>query len=85
MHLHGAGDAWTALKRSVAIAEQRSDAVNQIGLLGLLRMLHFRSGDFKTALLCARRCRTLAKTVEDPAAIALAHSIWGGHFTSWAI
>jgi predicted ATPase len=78
MHLHGQGDAaLTALSRSVAIAEQHKDALNQIGLLGLLRMLHFRSADFKEALACARRCRTLAEAVDDPAAIALAHSMLG--------
>ncbi len=78
MHLHGKGDAArAALKKSVAIAEDRGDALNQIGLLGLLRMLHFRSGDFKNALLCARRCRAVAETIEDPAAIALARSMLG--------
>ena len=78
MLLRGKGDAArTALNKSVAIAEARSDALNQIGLLGLLRMLHFRSGDFKTALLCARRCRAVAETIEDPAAIALARSMLG--------
>jgi tetratricopeptide (TPR) repeat protein len=78
MHLHGKGEApRTALKRSVAIAEQRSDALNQIGLLGLLRMLHFRRGDFKTALHYAKRSRAVAETVDDPAAIALAHSMLG--------
>jgi len=78
MHLHGKGEpARTALKRSVAIAEERSDALNQIGLLGLLRMLHFRGGDFKTALHYAKRSRAVAETIDDPAAIALAHSMLG--------
>ena len=78
MHLHGEGDAArTALTRSLAIAEERGDAVNQIGLLGMLRMSHFRGGDFKTALMLARRCRALAETIEEPAAIALAHSLLG--------
>jgi predicted ATPase len=78
MQLHGESDAArTALSRSVEIAEERRDALNQIGLLGMLRMLHFRSADFKAALLYARRCRAAAETIEDPAAIALAHSVLG--------
>ena len=44
------------------------------GLLGLLHMFHFRGGDFKIALHYAKRCRTIAGTVEDPAVMALAHS-----------
>jgi predicted ATPase/DNA-binding winged helix-turn-helix (wHTH) protein len=78
MQLHGQSNtARTALNRSVMIAEECGDALSQIGLLGMLRMLHFRSADFKTALLYARRCRAAAEAIEDPAAIALAHSTLG--------
>ncbi len=78
LHLHGESDgAWTALRRSVAIAEERQDALNKIGLLGMLRMFHFRRADFKTALLYARRSRDAAISIEDPAAVALAHSMLG--------
>src|SRR4029077_7614499 len=42
-----------------------------------LHMFHFRSGDFKTALGYAKRCRAVAGTLDDPAAMALAHSIMG--------
>jgi tetratricopeptide (TPR) repeat protein len=78
MHIFGQGDAARlALNRSLAIAEERGDVPNQAGLLGMLHMFHFRGGDFKTALHYARRCRTLAGTIEDPDAIALAHSILG--------
>ena len=78
MYLQGETEAaLTALNRGVAIAEERNDALSQVGLLALLLMFQFRRADFKTTLLCARRGRAVAKTVEDPAAIALAHSMLG--------
>jgi tetratricopeptide (TPR) repeat protein len=42
-----------------------------------LNMFHLRTADFRTALRYALRCSALAGTVNDPAAIALAHSILG--------
>ena len=78
MHMHGESDAArAALNRSLAIAEERGDVRNQAALLGMLHMFHFRGGDFKTALQYAKRSRAVAGTTEDPAAIALAHSILG--------
>ena len=78
MHMHGERDAArVALNRSLAIAEERGDAINQVRLLGRLHMFHLRSGDFKTALHCARRSCAVARTIENPVAIALAHSILG--------
>jgi predicted ATPase/DNA-binding winged helix-turn-helix (wHTH) protein len=78
MHMHGESDsARTALNRSLAVAEQRGNVSNQAALLGMLHMFHFRGGDFKTALQYAKRSRTVAETTEDPATIALAHSILG--------
>jgi predicted ATPase/DNA-binding winged helix-turn-helix (wHTH) protein len=78
MQMHGESDAARlALSRSLAIAEQRSDILHQAALLGMLHMFHFRGGDFNTALHQARRCRALAENIDDPAAIALAHSILG--------
>jgi predicted ATPase len=78
MHIFGQSDAARlSLDRSLAIAEQRDDTHNQAGLLGMLHMFHFRGGDFQIALDYARRCRAIAGGIEDPAAIALAHSILG--------
>jgi tetratricopeptide (TPR) repeat protein len=76
--LHGeSAAARTALSRGVAIAEQRGDALNQIGLLSWLLTCHFRRGDFEAALLCARRSRAVAETIDDPAAMSSAHSMLG--------
>ncbi len=78
MQMHGESDAArVALNRSLAIAEQRGDVLHQAGLLGMLHMFHFRGGDFKTALGYAKRSRAVAGSIDDPAAIALAHSILG--------
>jgi predicted ATPase/DNA-binding winged helix-turn-helix (wHTH) protein len=78
MHIHGESEAArAALSRSLAVAEARGDLLHQVGMLGLLHMFHFRGGEFKTAVQYARRCRSVAGIVEDPAAMALAHSILG--------
>ncbi|MEJ0024836.1 MAG: winged helix-turn-helix domain-containing protein [Rhizomicrobium sp.] len=78
MFMRGGHDAArVALERSFAIAEERGDALDQVRLLGPLNMFHLRMGNFATALQCARRCSTVAATVEDSVAVALAHSILG--------
>jgi predicted ATPase/DNA-binding winged helix-turn-helix (wHTH) protein len=78
MHLHGENEhARAALNRSLEIAELEHDTASEAGLLGMLHMFHFRSGDFNVALSFARRCRALAENATDPAAPALAHSILG--------
>ena len=78
MHIHGENEtARAALERSLAIAEEHGDSLNEAGLLGMLHMFHFRGGDFGTALRYAERCRSVARHTEDRAAVALAHSILG--------
>ena len=78
MFMRGGRDAArVALERSLAIAEERGDALDQVRLLGPLNMFHLRIGSFTTALQYAKRCSAAAATVEDPVAIALAHSILG--------
>ncbi|WP_307229874.1 hypothetical protein [Pararhizobium capsulatum] len=69
--------ALLALSRSLKIAEDLDEAVNQVALLGMLRTFYFRSGDFRTALLYAQRCRAVSETVDDVAASAQARSILG--------
>ena len=73
----GSRAARVALSRSFAIAEERGGALEQLQLLGPLNMFHLRTGEFKAALRCAQRCSAIARTVEDPVATALAHSILG--------
>ena len=68
-----AEEARSAMNRSLAIAEERDDAVNKLRVLALLHLLHIRIGDFKTALHYAKR----SSAVEDPAALPLAHSLLG--------
>ncbi len=69
--------ARVALGKSLAIAEERGDAPDQLQLLNLLHMFHHRIGDFKTALYYARRSSAAAETIAIPAAIALAHCLLG--------
>jgi predicted ATPase/DNA-binding winged helix-turn-helix (wHTH) protein len=77
-HMQGQSDAArTALNRSLAIAEERGDVLNHVGLLGMLHMFHFRSGEFKTALQYATQCRAMAGTTGNAAALTLGHSILG--------
>ena len=78
MHIRGEIDAAQgALNRSLAIAEEHGDALEQVRLLGSLHMFHLRGGDFKSALHYARRCSAIAETLGDSIATALAHSILG--------
>jgi predicted ATPase len=79
MLTRGGGEAVSvALNRSLAIAEERGDAITQLKLLGPLRMFHARRADFKTALHYAMRCSAVARTIADPVAITLTHSMLGG-------
>lgn len=78
MFTRGMGDAArTAFNRGLAIADERGDAFNQLQVLGPLYMFHFRTGDYQTALKLAERTISIAKTIEDPAGAALAHSLLG--------
>ena len=84
MYMHGGRDAArVALSRSLEIAEERGDALDQLRILGPLNMFHLRTGEFKTALDYARRCSAIAATVGDSATIASTHSILGNslHFS----
>lgn len=70
-------EARVALNRSLTIAEERGEPLNQLQLLAPLAMYHLRIGDYKTAIALGRRASALSKDVADPAAIALAHAISG--------
>lgn len=72
-----AEEARTALNRGLAIAEDRGDAFDQLHLLGPLHMFHVRIGDFRSAVRYAQRSAAVAATTQDPAAVALAHSLLG--------
>ena len=78
LYMHGQNEAAReALVKSVAIADARGDGLNRVGLRSLRHMFHFRGGEFSEAMQNATQCRAIAGTVEDPAALALAHSILG--------
>jgi predicted ATPase/DNA-binding winged helix-turn-helix (wHTH) protein len=66
-----------ALNRSLSIAEEHADALNQLRFLGMLQQFCLRSGDFKAALHYANRCSAVSSKTEDPAVVALAQSLLG--------
>jgi predicted ATPase/DNA-binding winged helix-turn-helix (wHTH) protein len=69
--------ARSALDRSLAIAEARGDAPEQLQLLNLLHIFHQRTGDFKATLHYAKRGLAVAETIATPAALELGHCIVG--------
>ncbi|MGY4354021.1 putative ATPase [Bradyrhizobium sp. i1.7.7] len=73
----GSEAARGALSRSLAIAEARGDAANQLQLLGRMHIFHERMGQFDAALGYAQQSLTVAETLGDAASIALAHSLLG--------
>ncbi|MFB6461012.1 ATP-binding protein [Bradyrhizobium tunisiense] len=73
----GSEAARSALSRSLAIAEARSDDINQLQLLGRMHIFHERMGEFDAALGYAQRSLNVARSLGDPASIALAHSLLG--------
>lgn len=66
-----------ALNRSLAIAEEHGDAADQAAILNMAHYYHARKGDLRSSLQCARRCRRIAETSDDPAVKALAHAMLG--------
>ncbi|CDX20561.1 Transcriptional regulator [Mesorhizobium sp. ORS 3324] len=73
----GQDAARVALNRSLAIAEERDDALDQLQVLGPLQMFHLRTGGFRTALSYAERCSIIAVTIADSVSTTLAHSLMG--------
>ncbi|MCP3404904.1 winged helix-turn-helix domain-containing protein [Bradyrhizobium sp. CCGB01] len=73
----GSEAARAALSRSLAIAEARGDAPNQLQLLGRMHIFHERMGQFDAALGYAQQSLVVAETLGDAASIALAHSLLG--------
>ena len=73
-------DAKAAFHRSLAIAEELGERLVQMGLLGILHVLHVRAGDFKAAFRYARRASAVAAGTDDATAKAFAHSMMGRAF-----
>jgi predicted ATPase/DNA-binding winged helix-turn-helix (wHTH) protein len=69
--------ARAALNRSLAIAEDRGDTLNQLQLLGVLHMFHHRIADLRAALHYGRRSAAVSRTIANPGALALGHSLLG--------
>ncbi|MFD2054080.1 ATP-binding protein [Mesorhizobium calcicola] len=78
MYTRGGKDAArVALNRSLAIADRRGDARDQLQILGPLQQFYLRRGEFRAALHHADRCSVIAGTLEDTVSTTLAHSLMG--------
>jgi predicted ATPase/DNA-binding winged helix-turn-helix (wHTH) protein len=82
MHVHGPNErARAALNRSLAIAEAGGHVFGQVVTLRTLSLFCTRQAEFKISLDHAKRARvlagTLARTIEEQDATALAQSVLG--------
>jgi predicted ATPase/DNA-binding winged helix-turn-helix (wHTH) protein len=66
-----------ALARGLEVAEELGDLHNQLQLLGRLHIFHERIGDYRCALMFARRGEAVALNLADPVGLAEAHSALG--------
>jgi predicted ATPase/DNA-binding winged helix-turn-helix (wHTH) protein len=69
--------ARVALNRSLAIAEERGDAVKHLQLLVPLHAFFTRTQDCKSALAHAKRGVTVAATTGNPSAVAFSRTLLG--------
>nr|WP_233286919.1 winged helix-turn-helix domain-containing protein [Bradyrhizobium oropedii] len=78
MHIDGPSEAaLAALNRSLVIAEACGNVLGQVMMLWMLSLFCVRQAEFKIALDYAKRARTVAGTIEEPDATALAQSALG--------
>jgi tetratricopeptide (TPR) repeat protein len=73
----GLKQAHSCLKRALQLAEEHRDPYNQMRLLGALNFFHDRSGDLQEALRLAERAQIVAKSLGDPACLAMANWLLG--------
>jgi tetratricopeptide (TPR) repeat protein len=78
MYTRGQGEAaGMALHRSLIIAEQLGDAVNESRLLCPLYLFQLRIGQLTTALGYVQRMSVVSEAIADPAALAIARALVG--------
>jgi len=70
-------EARRALQRGLEVAEGLDHLPSQLQLIGRLHLFHYRTGDFRNALLFAERSEVVARKMNDPAALAAANSLLG--------
>ncbi len=71
---------FSALNRSIMIARQLEDPLNQILLLAPLHVFHMRTAEFGKAMGYAEQVAELSRMTEDSAAVALARILLGYSF-----
>ena len=68
---------FAALNRSIALAEQLEDPLNQIILLAPLHVYHLCAAEFEQAMRFATQVVELSRRSQDPQAVRLAHILLG--------
>ncbi len=71
---------FAAMNRSIAIAKQLDDSLNQITLLAPLHVFHLIAGEFRKAMHCAEQVAELSRQTEDPQADRLSRILLGYAF-----
>jgi predicted ATPase/DNA-binding winged helix-turn-helix (wHTH) protein len=78
MWTRGNGEAtYSALNRSITLANEQRDAPLQMLLLTPLHVFHMRVGEFRKAMDYARQVAMLARSTDDPIAVALSRILLG--------
>ncbi|WP_257168172.1 winged helix-turn-helix domain-containing protein [Bradyrhizobium sp. SRS-191] len=70
-------EARTSLEKGLEVAEALEDLPSQLQLIGRLHLFHYRTGNFREALRFAERSEPVALKMNDPGALAAAHSLLG--------
>ncbi|WP_293863257.1 winged helix-turn-helix domain-containing protein [uncultured Alsobacter sp.] len=76
----GTQAALEALVRSLDLADEVGEPLDQVQVLGSLQLFHLRTGEFRSAFSYAERCVALADSQSDSVAAAMARSILGMSF-----
>ncbi|WP_421914412.1 ATP-binding protein [Mesorhizobium sp.] len=71
---------FAAMNRSIAIAKQLGDPLNQILLLAPLHVFHLCAADFEKAMQCAEQVSDLSRQTEDSKAVELSRILLGYSF-----
>lgn len=73
---------FTAMNRSIAIARQHDDQLNQILLMAPLHVFHMITAQFRQAMQYAEQVAEIARTTQDGAAVELSRILLGysSHF-----
>ena len=73
----GLEQAHSHLNRALQLAEEHRDPYNQMRALGALNIFHHRTSDLQEALRLAQKAQIVARSLGDPACLAMANWLLG--------